>query len=151
MLKTVNGKVTVCQMTKIDEKLDEFKQLRNLQIYGWYLKGARKMLLDLTDLFAEQLKIGRVKTINPYNKAVIDMLFESNINLEKFLLHDYDEIRFKDFVKNKKGKLIKCKAFLVKRTQTSVRSSTDPTLDGKDRVYRAIFDLLNTCYNLRNM
>lgn len=43
-------------------------------------------------------------------------MMEKHENREKFLDHNYDEVRFRNFVKNKAGKIISCEAFLAKQT-----------------------------------
>lgn len=77
------------------------------------------MLLKLRDegLLRETLPKGAVKIQDEliYNKAIIDLLFDNKDNCDRFLYGDYDEIRFTDHVHNKKGKLVKCRAYFAKR------------------------------------
>lgn len=103
------------------QREEEFRALRKLPIYSWYMKGARRLLLEFIDCFNDKLKIYTnhdIKKADPYNKAIIDMLLESGANLENFILHNYDEIRFKNWEHDKKGRVIKCKAYLSRYVKT---------------------------------
>lgn len=92
--------------------------LCNIHWYGAYLLGARTMLLKLRDneLCKEPNKEAiRDKDEKIYSKAILDLLMSDTLNTETFLSHNYDEIRFTDHERNKKGKLLKCRAYFAKR------------------------------------
>ena len=82
---------------------EEYKALRNLTIFDWYMRGARQAVMRL----AEELKPN-----NAIDKAIFELLQNcSKDTLEKFLIHDYEEIRIKDHklkkgYKPKEGKII---------------------------------------------
>lgn len=92
-------------------KIEEIKsqQFKRLAFYIPFMKGAFHMLLALEDYFDEDRKK------DPYLDAFFKMM-EKHENREKFLNHNYDEVRFRNFVKNKAGKIISCEAFLAKQT-----------------------------------
>lgn len=86
-----------------------------------YCDGAIAMLLRLREysVLEEPHSNGKSKAEDKiYNKAIIDMLLSSKDNIERFLFEDFDEIRFSDHQRDKKNKLVKCKAYLAKRITT---------------------------------
>lgn len=103
---------------------EEERQLRKLPIWSWYIDGARTMLLRLRENFLceephnVEFKIRKEDKI--YNKAILDLIMDSKDNVDRFLSQNYDEIRFTDHVRDKKGKLIKCRAYFAKRVITLV-------------------------------
>jgi hypothetical protein len=94
--------------------------LCNINYYGAYLHGMKQLLLKLRD--AGLLEESRPKNGIPhakgdellYNKAIIDLLFADTRNIEMFLTDEHS-IRFTDHERNKKGKLVKCRAYFAKR------------------------------------
>lgn len=96
------------------------KNLRNLTLWGWYLKGARDMLLMLREVFLceephPELQIpAKYKgELRIYNKAVLDLLLSDKMNIDKFLSGEYP--KFKDFKRNNKGKLLECRAYFAEK------------------------------------
>lgn len=91
-----------------------------LDYFDWRTRGAREMILRLREhgLFDEPPPkgLGRGKDEKIYNKAIIDLLLESKTNAERFIDRTYDEIRFKDHKRGKKGNLISVTAYFAKRT-----------------------------------
>ena len=81
------------------------------------IKGARDLLVRLRDcgLCDEPKPKGYAKGKDDkiYNKAILDLILYDQIATDKFLNQDYDYISFFDHERNKKGKLIKCKARFV--------------------------------------
>lgn len=100
--------------------------LRNIRYYGAYLSGAVAMLLRLRDArltLEEHITGGNHKTrdklkltseMKVCNKAVIDLLLKDKLNIERFLEGGYI-INFVDPEKDKKGKLLKCRACFTKK------------------------------------
>ncbi|MCM1140210.1 MAG: hypothetical protein NC453_16715 [Muribaculum sp.] len=102
----------------IQDQINEPNGLRRYIIpHGIYLDGAITMLLRLRDhLLLEENHQGKVTAEDRiYNKAIIDLLLSSKDNAERFIYQDYDEIRFKDHERDKKGKLIRCRAYFAQR------------------------------------
>lgn len=104
---------------ELERVKEEENRLRNLHIWSWYIKGARDMLhlLRQRNLCDEPKPKGWKKDKeNPiYNKAILDLIMESKTNVDRFLSNDYDDIRITDHEKDKKGKLIKCRAYFARR------------------------------------
>ncbi len=96
---------------------EEERQLRRLPIWSWYMKGARDMLLRLRDhqLCDEPKPKGWIKDKDSriYNKAILDLILNNQDATDRFLSQDYDEIRFTDHERDKKGKLTKCRAYFA--------------------------------------
>lgn len=94
-------------------------QFRNLFQQSWLTSGARQILLKLREYGL--LEEARLKNGIPhakgdgliYNKAIIDLLLSDMANCERFLMDDFDEIRYSDHERDKKGKLIRCKAYFT--------------------------------------
>ena len=104
---------------EIKRHQEEERQLRRLSIWSWYMKGARDMLLRMRDhcLCDEPKPKGWSKNKDEriYNKAILDLILYNQDATDRFLSQDYDEIRFTDHEHDKKGKLIKCRAYFAKR------------------------------------
>ncbi|MCM1296824.1 MAG: hypothetical protein NC311_14900 [Muribaculaceae bacterium] len=109
-------------MKSIQDQIKEPDGLRRYLVpWSIYVDGARTMLLKLRDhgLIEET----RSKTGLPhakgddliYNKALIDLLTSSKDNVDRFLSDDYSEIRFTDHERDKKGKLVRCRAYFAKK------------------------------------
>lgn len=49
-----------------------------------------------------------------YNKAILDLIVSSKDNVDRFLMEEY-EIRFTDHERDKKGRLVKCRAYFAKK------------------------------------
>ncbi len=101
---------------------EEERQLRRLPIWSWYMKGARDMLLRLRehqlcgDVKPEAYYGRTVTEARVYIKAVLDLILYDQTSTDRFLSQDYDEVRFTDYERDKKGKLTKCRAFFARRT-----------------------------------
>jgi len=81
------------------------------------------MLLKLRDnLLLEEPHKGNLRKAAAeakiYNKAVIDLLLSSKDAADRFIAQDYDEIRYTDHERDKKGKLVKCRAYFAKQVTT---------------------------------
>lgn len=104
---------------EIKRHQEEERQLRRLPIWSWYIDGARTMLLRLREYcLCDEPKpkdYGKGKDHQVYQKAILDLIMDSKDNVDRFLSQDYDEIRYTDHERNKKGKLIKCRAYFAKR------------------------------------
>lgn len=97
----------------------ESAHLRKLQIWAWYVKGAREMLLRLREHFlCEEPHPGDARKVTAedkvINKAVLDLIMSSKENVDRFLMEEY-EIHVTDHERDKKGKLIKCRAYFAKK------------------------------------
>lgn len=94
----------------------EAAHLRKLQVWAWYIRGARKMLLRLREhgLCNEPYDLKTTKEDAVLNKAILDLILSSKENVDRFLMEEY-EIRLTDHEKDKKGKLIKCRAYFAKK------------------------------------
>ena len=98
--------------------IEEANLLKNINWYGAYLAGARKMLTVLKD--HEMLHIAGAthnKNDTFVNKAHLDLCMASSRNLEWFLKgipNDNVTIRT-EFIRDKKGKIIDAKAAFVKK------------------------------------
>lgn len=96
----------------------EAKALRRLHIWAWYMRGARMMLLKLRDNFlTEEPHPGNARKVTAndkvINKAILDLVMSSNANVERFLMGDI--IRITDHERDKKGRLVKCRAFFARK------------------------------------
>lgn len=105
----------------VRNQLKDPNLLRNkLHLWSIYLNGARDMLLRLRD--CGLLEESRPKNGIPrakgdelvINKALVDLLLSAKTNCELFLMDEY-QIRFTDHERDKKGKLVKCRAYFAKR------------------------------------
>lgn len=98
----------------------EFAHFCRLNDWAWYIKGARDMLLKLRDHFLCEEPhpnldvVRRPREDKIYNKAILDLIMSSKDNISHFLLEEY-EIKFTDHERDKKGKLVKCRAFFAKK------------------------------------
>lgn len=112
----------------IQDQINEPNGLRRHLIpWGIYIDGARNMLLKLRDhQLLEEPHTGSARKVTNddkvINKAIIDLILSSKDNIDRFLTEQY-EIRLTDHEKDKKGKLIKCRAFFAERkiTYTEVK------------------------------
>ena len=103
------------ELTKQIEGAD----LRKLHDWACYCQGARTMLLRLRECFLcdephPNVQYRRSKEDKIYNKALLDLILSSKGNVSRFLSGDY-EIRYTDHERDKKGKLIKCRAFFARK------------------------------------
>lgn len=103
-------------MNEIQQKLAEAKALHNLNVWSWYIKGARDMALKMR----QHLLIDEVgnpksdKNDKIANRAIVDLILSSKTNADRFLMEEY-EIRLTDHEKDKKGKLVKCRAYFARK------------------------------------
>lgn len=97
-------------------RLAEAAHLRKLQIWAWYIKGAREMLLRLRQhgLCNEPHDFKTTKEDVVAHKATLDLIMSSKENVDRFLMEEY-EIRLTDHEKDKKGKLVKCRAYFARK------------------------------------
>lgn len=104
--------------------VEEANLLCNINHYGAYLKGVKSTINALRE--HGLLDIPKPKGWNKdkddkiYNKAIIDLIMQDSVSIDRFLAHDYDDIRFTGHERDKKGKLVKCRAYFTKRVTTSV-------------------------------
>lgn len=107
--------------------VDRANLLCNINWYGAYLSGARAMARameewDLLDFPKRKAGHGgytpvTIQRANPIvNKAILDLFLSSSRNLEYCLegLPNNIEIHY-DTERDKKGKLVKCRAFFAKK------------------------------------
>ena len=93
-----------------------------IRLHEWslYMEGAMMMLHRLRDNYlcdeSKPKGYSKGKDHLLYQKAILDLIMDSKDNIDRFLNHDYDEIRFTDHERDKKGKLVKCRAYFAKRT-----------------------------------
>lgn len=105
----------------------EAVNLSKLHDWACYTEGARMMLLRLREnmlTIEEHIAGGNHKTKDKLritaedkviNKAILDLIMESKQNADRFLTHDYDEIRLADHERDKKGRLTKCRAYFARK------------------------------------
>ena len=107
----------------MQDQIDEPGGLRKYIVpWGIYIDGARAMLLKLREhLLLEEPHQGDARKVTKddkiINKAIIDLILSSKDNIDRFLMGEY-EIRLTDHEKDKKGKLVKCRAYFAKRVIT---------------------------------
>lgn len=95
----------------------KFSHLRKLNDWAWYIKGARDMLVKLRDCFLceEPHPESTAKAERKiYNKAILDLIVKSKANIDYFLMEKYG-ISFTDHERDKKGKLVKCRAYFSRK------------------------------------
>lgn len=100
-------------------KQAEAAHLRKLNTWVWYIRGARDMLLRLRGRgFCEEPHNGdlifKKGEYRIYVKAILDLLQSDKLNIDRFLTGEYD-IGFTDHERDKKGKLIKCRAYFARK------------------------------------
>lgn len=100
--------------------------LRNVCYYGAYLSGARMMLrrlreecLTLEDHFTSGKKgkgdkLTVTSEMKVCNKAFIELILSSKLNTDRFLEGSHT-IGYKDLERDKKGKLVKCRACFTRK------------------------------------
>ena len=84
--------------------------VRKLYAYSAYLQGAMAAILTFCEEFP-QIFGGKDAA---YNKAVVELATASLRNTDLFLTKEH-EIRFRNHVKDKKGKCVKCEAYFADR------------------------------------
>ncbi|MCM1022281.1 MAG: hypothetical protein NC403_08765 [Muribaculaceae bacterium] len=105
----------------IEEQINSPHGIRRYLVpWGIYIDGARAMLLMLREhLLLEEPHSGVARKVTAddkvINKAIIDLILSSKDKTDLFLMGEY-EIRLTDHEKDKKGKLIKCRAYFAKKT-----------------------------------
>lgn len=98
--------------------IEEANLLKNVNFYGAYLAGAKRMLTALKDhgmLYIDGIKHGKENKF--INKALLDLYMASSRNLEWFLtdLPD-DSVRVRiEFMRDRKGRIKEAKATFVKK------------------------------------
>lgn len=114
------------QRTSLELAQAKTDLLRNIHCYGAYLSGAVAMLLQLRDsrlTLEEHIVGGNHKTKDKLNvtsetkvcnKAIIDLLLKDKRNIERFLESGYT-IGFTEPEKDKKGKLVRCRACFARK------------------------------------
>lgn len=104
-------------MKTIQDQIDDPEGLRKY-IVPWsiYINGARDMALKMRQhlLIDEAGNPKSDRNDKVANKAVVDLILSSKENTERFLMEEY-EIRLTDHEKDKKGKLVKCRAYFAKK------------------------------------
>ncbi len=118
--------IGVCSENQIKGLTEEANLLCNINLYGAYLQGARRMALALQELDLLDFPIKKIgggnhkgtqkRASKPTNKAIFDLFLESTRNLEWCLngLPGGVEI-FTEPQLDKKGKKIGVKARFVKK------------------------------------
>ena len=96
-------------MTKNDNNCFE-----NLHEWSERMQGAREMLIKL---YEENMMIMPVRVKRSedrvYTKAIVNLLASDLRNIQEYLLGT--NISFRNHVRDKKGKLVSCEAYFVKR------------------------------------
>jgi hypothetical protein len=87
--------------------------LTRLREWSWRISGARQ-LMRVLPLYMFRAK---EKDREIYNKATIELIMSSPINMDRFLNQEY-QIRYTEHQRDKKGKLIGCKAVFVEKVIT---------------------------------
>lgn len=87
---------------------------RDVGTYGAIMEVCRSMLVKLKN---DGLFDAHTPKNQPYFDAQVNMLLLHPRNIEVYLRERYDEIRFRNHERDKKGKLVKCEAFLAKRCE----------------------------------
>lgn len=108
-------------MRSIADQIKDSNVLRR-HIVPWsiYIMGARDMLCRLRDhgyIEEERPKGGIPHSKGDelvINKAVIDMLLDNKVNIDRFLMEQH-EIHIRDHEKDRKGRLTKCKAYFARK------------------------------------
>lgn len=103
---------------KLIQQVDS-QYLRRLNIWAWYINGARTMLLKLREhLLCEEPHQYDARNVTKddkvINKATLDLIISSKENVDRFLSEAY-EIRITDHKLDKKGNLISCRAYFAKK------------------------------------
>ena len=80
--------------------------LRYVQQYSAYLRGAYKAIERMSELFPELFK-GKN---GAYNKAIVTLATSSLRNTDLFLMGEC-EIRFRNHINDRKGKCTECEAY----------------------------------------
>lgn len=127
------SKLNNAQEIQLKRYLDEaeFRQLRRLPIWSWYIKGAMHMLLRLREMcLLEEPHPGDAPTVTRerkvYNKAIIDLILKSKTSVDYFLVESLP-IKYTDHERDKKGRLVKCRAcYAVRRVTYNEIDITDP-------------------------
>ena len=107
---------------EIARSIEDAVALRRLPIWSWYIRGARDMILRLREhLLCEEPHAGDTKKVSRedkiVNKAILDMIMYNKDNIDRFLMGQY-EICLTDHEKDKKGRLVKCRAYFAKKIVT---------------------------------
>lgn len=118
-IDTMEKKIERYMSEEIRRHQEEERQLRRLPIWSWYMKGARDMLLKLRDSYLTEEPHPRTegkvtKEDRIINKACIDLILSSKDNAYRFLTEEY-EIHLTDHERDKKGKLVKCRAYFARK------------------------------------
>lgn len=87
--------------------------LTRLREWSWRISGARQ-LMRVLPLYMFRAK---EKDREIYNKATIELIMSSPINMDRFLNQEY-QIRYTEHQRDKRGKLIGCKAVFVEKVTT---------------------------------
>ena len=85
--------------------------LVNLRDWSLRIAGARELMRILPLYMHSRVDS---KDCKIYNKAIIELIMSSPVNMDNFLTQAYP-IRYKDHIRDKKGKLISCKAVFVEQ------------------------------------
>lgn len=93
--------------------------LHKLHDWACYTEGARMMLLRLREYFlCEEPHPGDARKVTAedkvINKAILDLIMTDKRNVDRFLMQEH-EIRITDHEKDKKGKLVKCRAYFARK------------------------------------
>lgn len=96
-------------LSKICQCCDVDINLRDVFQYSAYTRGAVDAILMMQRMFPALTGGGKDK---PYNEAVLRLITSSKRNAYLFLMET--QMSFRNFVKNKKGKLLSCEAYFCK-------------------------------------
>jgi len=87
-------------------------ELGRLREYSAYISGARAAIQKFSELFPDLFQ-GKGKDA-PYNRALLTLVLSSKRNTDLFLRGE--QTSYRNFVKDKKGKIVSCEAFFFKET-----------------------------------
>lgn len=85
--------------------------MTNLEYESAYLLGARIALQKYNEWPKGSSKAERDNKV--YARAELDLFLSSNDAMKRFLSSDGKDIRYKNHVRDKKGRLIKCEAYFI--------------------------------------
>ena len=87
-------------------------QIRNLNYYGYYIQGARMVMLRVMEEWLPQLRHEDAV----YMKAILKLALEDTRNTQRYLMRD--PIGFRGHKSDKRGRLLSAEAFFMENKKT---------------------------------
>lgn len=84
-------------------------QIRNLNYYGYYIQGARMVMLRVMEEWLPQLRHEDAV----YMKAILKLALEDTRNTDRYLTRD--PIGFRNHQSDKRGRLYSAEAFFIEK------------------------------------